>query len=74
MMLLVTALVTPVVAAAAAQATATAHELTIYAAPSTVQFMNHADERLRGMAISPFNLKAEAVIVIANGKRAVSRR
>jgi hypothetical protein len=72
MMLLVTALVTPVVAAAAAQATATAHELTIYAAPSTVQFMNHADERLRGMAISPFNLKAEAVIVIANGKEAAN--
>jgi hypothetical protein len=70
MTLLVAALVTPVVAAAAARATA--HKLTIYAAPSTVQFMNHADERLRGMAISPFNLKAESVIVSANGKEAAN--
>ena len=30
--------------------------------------MNHADDRLRGMATNPFNLKAEVVIVNANGK------
>ena len=45
-----------------------AQTTTIYAVPTTAQFMNHADDRLRGMATNPFNLKAEAVIVNANGK------
>jgi hypothetical protein len=43
-------------------------KLTLYAVPATVQFMNHADDRLRGMSTNPFNLKAEAVIIGANGK------
>jgi len=43
-------------------------KLTIWAVPATVQFMNHADDRLRGMSTNPFNLKAEAVIINANGK------
>src|SRR5262249_975281 len=42
--------------------------LRIYAVPSTVQFMNHADDRLRGMSTNPFNQKSEAVILNANGK------
>jgi hypothetical protein len=45
-----------------------ARTTTVYAVPTTAQFMNHADDRLRGMATNPFNLKAEAVIVNANGK------
>ena len=43
-------------------------KLTVYAVPTTAQFMNHADDRLRGMSTNPFNLKAEAVILDANGK------
>ena len=46
----------------------TAQTLTVYAVPSTVQFMNHADDRLRGMSSNPFNLKAQAVIFNDNGK------
>ena len=37
--------------------------------PSTVQFMNHADDRLRGMSTNPFNQKADAVIIEAGGKQ-----
>ena len=29
--------------------------LTVYAVPATVQFMNHADDRLRGMSANPFS-------------------
>jgi hypothetical protein len=43
-------------------------KLTVYAVPRTVQFMNHADDRLRGMSTNPFKFKAEAVILGANGK------
>ena len=42
--------------------------LPVYAVPATVQFMNHADDRLRGMSTNPFKLKAEAVILGKNGK------
>ena len=42
--------------------------LRVYAVPATVQFMNHADDRLRGMSTNPFKLKAEAVILGKNGK------
>jgi hypothetical protein len=55
----------------AATAAGSAHattKLTVYAFPSTVQFMNHADDRLRGMSANPFDLKAQAVIFNANGK------
>src|SRR6476646_11656284 len=44
-------------------------ELTVYAVPATVQFMNHADDRLRGMSTNPFKLKAEAVILGTGGKQ-----
>ena len=40
----------------------------MYAVPATVQFMNHADDRLRGMSSNPFDLKAQAVIFNDNGK------
>jgi hypothetical protein len=43
-------------------------KLRVYAVPATVQFMNHADDRLRGMSTNPFKLKAEAVILGKNGK------
>jgi hypothetical protein len=62
--LVATALAVPA-SSGAARASQT---LTVYAVPATVQFMNHADDRLRGMSTNPFNLKAEAVILNANGK------
>jgi hypothetical protein len=55
-------------ATAAAGTLRASQKLTVYAAPTTVQFMNHADDRLRGMATNPFNLKTEKVILNANGK------
>src|SRR6202012_393437 len=32
------------------------------------QFMNHADDRLRGMSTNPFKLKAQVKILNADGK------
>jgi hypothetical protein len=55
-------------ATAASGASQASHTLRVYAAPSTVQFMNHADDRLRGMATNPFKFKSEAVILNDNGK------
>jgi hypothetical protein len=45
--------------------------LTVYAFPATVQFMNHADDRLRGMSANPFDIKAQAVIFDDKGKEKV---
>jgi len=55
-------------ATAASGASRASQKLRVYAVPTTVQFMNHADDRLRGMSTNPFNLKAETVILGANGK------
>jgi hypothetical protein len=61
-------LVTALPVTAASGASQVSQRLTVYAVPATVQFMNHADDRLRGMSTNPFNQKAEAVIIDANGK------
>ena len=63
--LVAAALALPAAASAAAPAQQT---LRVYAVPATVQFMNHADDRLRGMSTNPFNQKAEAVIIDAGGE------
>jgi hypothetical protein len=55
----------PVATASGSRASQT---LRVYAVPKTVQFMNHADDRLRGMATNPFKFKTEAVILGDNGK------
>jgi hypothetical protein len=55
-------------ATAASGASRAPQTLTIYAVPSTVQFMNHADDRLRGMSANPFKFKSESVILGQNGK------
>jgi hypothetical protein len=52
-------------AGAAAKAT---QRFTIYAVPTTIQFMNHADDRLRGMSNNPFNVNTKALITITKGK------
>jgi hypothetical protein len=61
-------LATALPAAAASGSTRATQKLTVYAVPATVQFMNHADDRLRGMSTNPFKLKAQAAILNANGK------
>jgi hypothetical protein len=44
-------------------------KLTIYVVATTAQFMNHADDRLRGMTTNPFNvLKGQAQVIAAGGK------
>jgi hypothetical protein len=55
-------------ATVASGASRASQTFTVYAVPATVQFMNHADDRLRGMSTNPFNLKQGAVIIGANGK------
>jgi hypothetical protein len=39
-----------------------------YAAPATAQFMNHADDRLRGMTANPFNASQAKLVFITKGK------
>ena len=56
-------LTTTLGATAASGATRAAQKLTVYAVPTTVQFMNHADDRLRGMSTNPFKLKAETALM-----------
>jgi hypothetical protein len=43
-------------------------KFTVYAVATTAQFMNHADDRLRGMIANPFNVKGAAVIIAAQGQ------
>ena len=62
------ALVVLVAAHSATAASGASQQVRVYAVPTTVQFMNHADDRLRGMSTNPFNFKAEAVILGAKGK------
>ena len=64
----VAAVATALPAATASGSTRATQKLTVYAVPATVQFMNHADDRLRGMSSNPFNLKAQTVIFNDNGK------
>ena len=52
----------------ASGASPASQKLRVYAVPATVQFMNHADDRLRGMSTNPFKLKAEVVILGQGGK------
>jgi len=53
---------------AASGSSQASRKLRLYAVPATVQFMNHADDRLRGMSTNPFNFKKDAVIFDTNGK------
>jgi hypothetical protein len=64
-LLLVTLLITAaLIGPSAARASSAKKNLTVYAVPTTVQFMNHADDRLRGMATNPFN-QAKAIVITA---------
>lgn len=55
------------VTAGAAAATPGKSHLVVYAVPSTAQFMNHADERLRGMSANPFTPNEQALVIVDNG-------
>ena len=64
---LVGAVLLAVTVCVSAQAAQTAKKLTVYAVPSTAQFMNHADDRLRGMSTNPFNVKTQALVIVTKG-------
>lgn len=51
-----------------AQAAPAKPHLTIYAVATTAQFMNHADDRLRGMSTNPFNVNTRALVITAKGQ------
>ena len=56
-----------VVAAGGGEARAAGQvRLTIFAVPATVQFLNHADDRLRGMSTNPFNV-AKSLVIVSGG-------
>jgi hypothetical protein len=71
--ILVTLFAGPVVAAldssvASAQGSAPRRDaFVVYAAPTTVQFMNHADDRIRGMSANPFTPSQKSLVLVANG-------
>jgi ABC-type glycerol-3-phosphate transport system substrate-binding protein len=54
--------------AASSGAAAGAETFTIYSTPTRAQFMNHADDRLRGMTINPFNVKTKTLVIVTKGK------
>ena len=69
-MIVATALAVAAVAAAGGEARNVAsggRSLTIYAKPSTIEFMNHADDRVRGMAANPFAANAQALVLVTKG-------
>ena len=42
-------------------------KFTIYAVATGAQFMNHADDRIRGMSANPFTPNQQALVILANG-------
>jgi hypothetical protein len=56
------------VASGSARAAPGDEKLTIYAVAATAQFINHADDRVRGMSTNPFNVKSQALVIITKGK------
>src|SRR3954451_1477124 len=68
MLSVVGALLVATVASGAAQSAADGKKLTVYAVATTAQFMNHADDRLRGMSANPFNVNTRALVITAKGQ------
>jgi hypothetical protein len=56
------------VASGSVERTASDQKLTIYAVATTAQFMNHADDRIRGMSNNPFSPDAQALVIVAKGQ------
>jgi hypothetical protein len=55
------------VAGSARAALRTHGNFTTYAVPVRAQFMNHADDRIRGMSANPFTPNQQALVIVANG-------
>jgi hypothetical protein len=53
--------------AAAGSSGSAARSFVVYAKPSTVEFMNHADDRVRGMTTNPFAANAQALVLLTKG-------
>lgn len=53
--------------ASARSTVARTDDFTLFAAPNTAQFMNHADDRLRGMSANPFTPSQKSLVQIATG-------
>ncbi len=68
--LVAAALIVSAASSSGRAATAAQQQVIVYAVPTTAQFMNHADDRVRGMTVNPFNanLKALQVVLSTNGK------
>ena len=47
--------------------TGTTAASTVYAVASTAQFMNHADDRVRGMSTNPFNIHSLGLVIFTKG-------
>ena len=68
-------LVAPVAAAAClaggvsgtAAAANASKRLVVYAVAVRAQFMNHADDRIRGMSANPFTPEQQALVIVTNG-------
>jgi hypothetical protein len=48
-------------------ASAKARNLTLHSVAQTAQFINHADDRLRGMGTNPFNVKTQNLVIVTKG-------
>lgn len=42
-------------------------KLTVHSLARTAQFINHADDRLRGMGTNPFNVKSQNLVIVTEG-------
>lgn len=42
--------------------------LVVYALPKTAEFINHADDRIRGMSVNPFTPDEQALVILSGGK------
>ena len=53
--------------AAGSAAAAGKQKFTVYAVAQRAQFMNHADDRIRGMSANPFTPDQQALVIVAHG-------
>jgi hypothetical protein len=67
MILGVAACLSGAASASAGVAGSRATTFTLYAKPLTVEFMNHADDRVRGMATNPFAAATAGLVIVAKG-------
>jgi len=66
--LLVGAVLVGLDASSGAQAAGGKARMTLFAVATRAQFMNHADDRMRGMSTNPFNVNTKALVIVTQGK------